>query len=107
MHFPTRTLPSLVLSISLFVAACGEQSAADECTEFLNGYEGYVEDYIDLAKEVQKDPANPGLMQKVSSMAADAQKWAPKGHECEKDPEFIRKYAEVQGRLSSAMIKAF
>ena len=96
-----RFLP--VLLVAALTSSCGSK-ATNECDAFLEGYEKYVNDYIELAQQAQSNPTDMTLMQKAADMSVEAQKWASKGTSCENDPDFIEKYTKIQGKLANAAI---
>lgn len=94
-----RVIPMLLI---VALAAGCSSTASNECDEFLEGYEKYVMDYIDLTKQARKDPTDMSLVQKAAAMSAEAAKWGNKTTGCKDDPDFVKKYSEIQGKLTKA-----
>lgn len=101
MRTPFRLSISILLLFAVLAAGCGGK-ASNECDEFLEGYEKYVMDYIDFAKKAQENPTDMSLMQKATTMAAEAAQWSDKAPSCQDDPDFVKKYSELQAKLTQA-----
>ena len=76
-----------------------------ECTQFLDGYEKYVDDYIQLLKDYKSNPTDISLLERTTTMASEANTWGSKASpECKDVTEFMTRQAKVQAKLSTAAL---
>ncbi|MBP6573687.1 MAG: hypothetical protein KA230_04500 [Flavobacteriales bacterium] len=93
---------------SLIVAilySCGGSTApglSQECVQFLDGYEKYVDDYIALLKDYKSNPTDLSLMERTTNMATEAQVWGNKAPDCKNAAAFLTRQAKIQAKLSMA-----
>lgn len=80
-----------------------KSSNESDCDTFLRGYKNYVENYVRLLKEQQKNPSSTEILTKASKYAAEANQWASKAESCKDDPEFLEKYTRVQMELTRSL----
>ncbi len=72
---------------------------ANRCSEFLEGYEKYVKDYIEIIKGLEAEPENLTLITKAATLSVEALDWAEKVEGCKSDEEFLEKYMKLQASL--------
>lgn len=76
-----------------------------ECTQFLDGYEKYVDDYIQVLEDYKSNPTDLSLLERTTAMATEAQAWSGKAtSECKDVTEFISRLTKIQAKLSAAAI---
>lgn len=98
------------LLIIAVLCGCGGSAAKDdvpglskECTEFLDGYEKYVDVYIALLQDYKTNPTDLSLMQRATQMATEAQAWGGKATpECKDVGAFMTRQAKIQAKLTKA-----
>jgi hypothetical protein len=75
------------------------QSGKSDCDKFLEEYESYSMEYIEIVKKYAADPSNTSLMNEITSYAQTSQKWGERwkdlGQDCATDPGFSQKYLDV------------
>ena len=85
-------------------SASDESALSKECTEFLDGYEQYVNDYIELLKDYKSNPTDMSLMERATKMASEANSWGNKAPACSDASEFFSRQAKIQAKLSMASL---
>jgi len=105
----------LVMSGALYACGgTGSKTQADggndatglstECTEFLDGYDKYVDDYIMLLKDYKSNPTDISLMERATKMASEANAWGNKSPDCKDASEFLSRQAKIQAKLAKASL---
>lgn len=80
-----------------------EGRLSPECTQFLDGYEKYVDDYIQLLKDYKSNPTDLSLMQRVTNMAEEAKTWSDKAApSCKDAAAFVSRQLTIQAKLTQA-----
>lgn len=84
-------------------ATNGSSALSSECKEFLDGYETYVDDYIQLLKDYKNNPTDLTLMQRATNMAEEAKTWGDKAAPaCKETAEFVSRQVTIQAKLTTA-----
>jgi hypothetical protein len=86
--------------LALLLNAC---SSGSDCDKFLNGYEAFAQEYIDLVKAAKAQPYDQALVSKAMSMTARASEWADKASACSDDPKVLQRMAEIQSNMALAI----
>ncbi|MCC6577258.1 MAG: hypothetical protein IT228_07945 [Flavobacteriales bacterium] len=74
-----------------------------ECTQFLDGYEKYVDDYIQLLKDYKSNPTDLSLMQRATHMAEEAKTWSDNAAPgCKDVAAFMSRQMKIQAKLTRA-----
>ncbi len=115
MHHTMRKTLSFLLTATVLCACGGSNSnsptdatnapsaISSECKEFLDGYEKYVDDYIQLLKDYKSNPTDLSLMQRATTMAEDAKTWGDKAApDCKDASEFMSRQMTIQAKLTKA-----
>lgn len=84
-------------------ATNGSSALSSECKEFLDSYETYVDDYIQLLKDYKNNPTDLTLMQRATNMAEDAKTWGDKAAPvCTDAAEFVSRQMSIRAKLTKA-----
>ncbi len=79
----------------------GSKKAAN-CSEFLDQYEKWVNEYLNLLDDYMKNPTDPTLAQKYSTVAQEASNWAvqwSKLYTCVGSKKYQQRYEEMAKRI--------
>ncbi len=94
-----------------------EQSTADEgesskagaisdCDEFLDRYEEWTEDYLDVVEAYMKDPTNITLSQEYLEVAESAATWSQEWVNyisCAREEKYQKRYDEISDKIEKRM----
>ncbi len=80
--------------------------AKNDCNQFLDDYEKWVNDFLELYKKFKDDPMNAEYTQKMmessQKMAEWSQKWI-KLYDCSKDKKYAKRMEELQKKVEKDM----
>jgi hypothetical protein len=77
-------------------------SSSNNCEEFLNGYEKFMDKYIAVIKKMKNNPSDMSVMTDYTSMMTEATEWSSKTADCAADAEFAAKFAAIQMKIANA-----
>lgn len=89
--------------------ATGSEVTSEEikdCDDFLEKYEVWILDYIELLSEYTKNPTDVTLMQKYMKVAAEAATWYTQWATlaaCSVDEEYQKKFDEISKKADEKM----
>jgi len=75
-----------------------------DCKKFLKDYEEFMDDYIKILKKYKANPTDMTIMSDYTMILGKVDNWANYNKECENDPAFLRKYMEIQMKITTALI---
>ena len=73
------------------------------CEEFLNGYEEFMNEYINIMKKMKKNPEDLTIISEYTQMMTKATEWAEKTQDCSIDAKFTARYTEIQLKIANAL----
>jgi hypothetical protein len=68
----------------------------------LEGYEKFMNDYIEVLKKYKEDPNDAALMGEYTTLMSEASQWASKTGDCSTDPAFAAKFSAIQMKIATA-----
>ena len=74
--------------------------------EFLDEYEAWITDYLDLLEMFKKNPTDPGLSQKYMTITQEASTWTQqwiKFAECSEKEEYQERFDEISEMVDKKM----
>ena len=75
-----------------------EEAVITSCDEFLDEYEVWITDYLDLLEMFKNNPTDPGLSQKYMTISKEASTWTQqwvKFAECSEKEEYQERFDEI------------
>jgi hypothetical protein len=78
-------------------------SSGDDCDEFLEGYEIFMDNYIVVLKKYKDNPSDPSILSDYTALMTEAQEWSTKTKDCASDAKFAAKFAAIQMKITSAL----
>lgn len=79
-----------------------DSKSAENCEEFLDGYEKFMDDYIAIIKKMKNNPTDQTILTEYTSMMTEAAEWSTKTADCAADAKFAAKFAAIQVRIANA-----
>lgn len=83
-----------------------EEAVITNCDEFLDEYEAWITDYLDLLEMFKKNPTDPGLSQKYMTISQEASTWTQqwiKFAECSEKEEYQERFDEISEMVDKKM----
>lgn len=75
------------------------------CDDFLNDYEAWVDEYIEVYQDMQRNPTDPAIsgryIEATQQMAAWSEKWVGL-YDCADDPGYTRRLEKIQAKIDEA-----
>ncbi|RLD30797.1 MAG: hypothetical protein DRI88_05390 [Bacteroidetes bacterium] len=75
-----------------------ETEEITSCDEFLDRYEAWVKEYLDLLETFKNNPTDPDLSQKYMNVSQEAATWTQQWFQfvdCSKDEKYEKRYDEI------------
>ncbi len=75
-----------------------EEEEITSCDEFLDRYEAWVKEYLDLLETFKKNPTDPDLSQKYMTVSQEMTTWTQqwfKFVDCTNDEKYEKRYDEI------------
>jgi len=83
-----------------------EETKINNCDEFLDEYEVWITDYLDLLEMFKKNPTDPALSQKYMKVTQEASTWTQqwiKFAECGEKEEYQQRFDEISEMVDEKM----
>ena len=83
-----------------------EETVITSCDEFLDEYEAWITDYLDLLEMFKNNPTNPALSQKYMKVTQEASTWTQqwiKFAECGEKEEYQQRFDEISEMVDKNM----
>ena len=119
----------LLLSVFFVLAACGSnkdkgsaendeatdteettskdtKSGNSECDKFLDDYEKWADEVVELYKKAKENPMDMGNMQKIAESSQKMAEWSTKWGElvdCAQTEKYAKRMEEIQEKVNKAM----
>lgn len=81
-------------------------TSGSSCDAFLEDYERFTTNYMDVLKRFAEDPTNSSMLNEINKYTQETETWASKwssiATDCASDPAFTQKYVEITNRITSA-----
>lgn len=88
------------------VEAVEEETEISTCDEFLDRYEAWVDDYLDLLEKFKKNPADPDLSQKYLQVTNELADWSQewfKYIDCNDTKEYEKRFEAISDKVDKKM----
>jgi hypothetical protein len=79
-----------------------ESADSGDCSEFLDGYEDFMNEYIAIIKKYKNDPTDTDILSDYSSIMSEASEWSTKTSNCAGDAAFAAKFTKIQMKIANA-----
>ena len=83
-----------------------EETVITSCDEFLDEYEAWITDYLDLLEMFKNNPTDPALSQKYMKVTQEASTWTQKWikfAECGEKEEYQQRFDEISEMVDEKM----
>jgi len=83
-----------------------EETVITSCDEFLDEYEVWITDYLDLLEMFKNNPTDPALSQKYMKVTQEASTWTQqwiKFAECGEKEEYQQRFDEISEMVDEKM----
>jgi len=83
-----------------------EEAVIKSCDEFLDEYEVWITDYLDLLEMFKNNPTDPALSQKYMKVTQEASTWTQqwiKFAECGEKEEYQQRFDEISEMVDEKM----
>jgi hypothetical protein len=83
-----------------------EKTKISDCDEFLNKYEAWVDDYLDLLEKFKKNPADPDLTQKYLKVTNELADWSQqwfKFIDCNDQEKYEKRYDAISEKVDKKL----
>jgi len=77
-------------------------SSSTDCDELLEGYEEFMDQYIDMIKKMKNNPGDMSIMTDYASIMTEAGKWSSKTADCAADAKYASKFIAIQMKIANA-----
>ncbi len=77
----------------------------NECDQFLQDYEEWVNNYISLIKRFQQNPNDKTIIDDYQIMVGQINVWDLQSRTCIKDSEILKRYVELQEMLNDHAVQ--
>ena len=83
-----------------------EETEINTCDEFLDRYEKWVDDYLDLLEKFKKNPADPDLSQKYLKVTNELADWSQqwfKFIDCNDQEKYEKRFDAISDKVDKKM----
>jgi predicted DNA-binding protein YlxM (UPF0122 family) len=77
----------------------------NECDQFLQDYEGWVNRYIAILKRFQQNPKDKTIIEDYQVMVGQIRQWDNRSIQCIKDSAILKRYVELQEMLNDHAVQ--
>lgn len=83
-----------------------EEVEINSCDEFLNKYEEWVDEYLNLLEKFRKNPTDPNLSQQYMKVSNELASWSQewfKFIDCSNQKEYEKRYDAISEKIDEKM----
>jgi len=94
-----------LLAIGFLVVILISCTAKSSCDKFLEGYENFGNKLIEIVNKMKDNPKDLTVISEYTKLLSEYAQWSQVSNDCSKDPEFMRKFADIQLRIDTKLMK--